>query len=189
MAKRDKDAGAGMHKALTHPMRADILVKMQEQGRLSPVSYSSACGQSLNLSAYHFNTLLRHGAIELVDTKPRRGAVEHIYSLNPESPVVRLLLASKVTQAPSPDASDEFLRKLVGEDAESKTALNITPIVVDKDGRKEVRDIIKDASKRLRDAESASRKRLEAAGEQGTPLHVAMAAFRWDREELAKDKG
>lgn len=180
MAKREKSSSEGVHKALTHPLRADILLKMQTEGRLSPVTYSKNNGESLNLCAYHFKTLAEHGAIELVDTKPRRGAREHIYAINPNSPVMRFLLASNLSGTASQDSTEEFMRSLTAEKSDNKTALTITPLAVDREGRREVKEILEDTSKRLREAESASRARLKGSGEKPTALQVAMAALRWD---------
>ena len=127
MAKREKTGTEGIHKALTHPMRGEILLRMQESGPLSPMMYSTATARSLNLVAYHFKTLAQHGAIELVDTKPRRGATEHFYAINPDSPVVRLLFASRVSEARSQDPSEEFLRRVIETDSDDKTGVSITP--------------------------------------------------------------
>lgn len=182
MAKREKTGTEGIHKALTHPMRGEILLRMQESGPLSPMMYSTATARSLNLVAYHFKTLAQHGAIELVDTKPRRGATEHFYAINPDSPVVRLLFASRVSEARSQDPSEEFLRRVIETDSDDKTGVSITPVLVDNAGRKEVQDILADTSKRLRKAEAASHDRTKSSDKKPTPLHVAMAAFRWDRQ-------
>lgn len=66
--------------AVAHPLRFKILHSMNSpRRRLSPNQYHLASGHPLGNCAYHFRALETAGCIELVDTKTRRGAVEHYY--------------------------------------------------------------------------------------------------------------
>jgi DNA-binding transcriptional ArsR family regulator len=65
-------------KALAHPLRFRILAKLNE-GPASPSTLAEQLGEPLGNVSYHVQRLLQQGAIELVDTRPVRGAVEHIY--------------------------------------------------------------------------------------------------------------
>jgi hypothetical protein len=67
-------------KALSHPMRIKILMTMNAPiRRMSPSEFSREKGFVLGHSSYHFRKLEKFGFIELVDTQPRRGSVEHYY--------------------------------------------------------------------------------------------------------------
>jgi hypothetical protein len=57
----------------------------------SPSAIATALGAPLNLVSYHTQVLLRAGAIELVRTRPRRGAQEHFY---------RAVLLAEIEDAP-----------------------------------------------------------------------------------------
>jgi DNA-binding transcriptional ArsR family regulator len=66
-------------KALAHPMRIRILAMLEEQPA-SPVQLAERLDDaSLGAVAYHVRTLSNLGLLELVATRQRRGATEHVY--------------------------------------------------------------------------------------------------------------
>jgi DNA-binding transcriptional ArsR family regulator len=65
-------------KALSHPMRARILMILNERVA-SPNEISEDIDERLPNVSYHVRALLDLGCIELVDTAQRRGAIEHYY--------------------------------------------------------------------------------------------------------------
>jgi DNA-binding transcriptional ArsR family regulator len=65
-------------KALSHPMRARILMILNERVA-SPNEIAEAIDERLPNVSYHVRALLDLGTIELVDTAQRRGAIEHYY--------------------------------------------------------------------------------------------------------------
>jgi predicted ArsR family transcriptional regulator len=66
-------------RACSHPLRAEILALLAGSSR-SPLSVSKELGANLGQVSSHFSVLHKLGAIELVETKPRRGATEHFYT-------------------------------------------------------------------------------------------------------------
>jgi DNA-binding transcriptional ArsR family regulator len=65
-------------KALGHPLRRRILSALD--GRVaSPSELAEEFGEQIGNISYHFKTLERLDLIELVETTPRRGAIEHRY--------------------------------------------------------------------------------------------------------------
>lgn len=64
--------------AIGHPLRHSILLALGERVS-SPVRLARELGQPLGRVSHHVRVLARLGAIELVDTAHRRGAVEHFY--------------------------------------------------------------------------------------------------------------
>lgn len=65
-------------KALGHPLRRRILAALD--GRVaSPSELAVEFDEQIGNISYHFKTLERLGLIELVETAPRRGAIEHLY--------------------------------------------------------------------------------------------------------------
>jgi len=77
-AQTQTSAETRLIKALAHPLRFRILAKLNE-GPASPSSLAEQLSEPLGNVSYHVQRLLQQGAIELVDTRPVRGAVEHIY--------------------------------------------------------------------------------------------------------------
>jgi hypothetical protein len=67
-----------MLRAVAHPLRFRVLVALDESVS-SPNQVAQKLGEPLGRVAHHVRLLERLGAIELVSTRPRRGAVEHFY--------------------------------------------------------------------------------------------------------------
>lgn len=76
---KTEQADARFAKALAHPLRARILEALADAGELSPNMAAEQLGEKLTNISYHFRMLLDLGAIELLRTEPRRGALEHYY--------------------------------------------------------------------------------------------------------------
>jgi DNA-binding transcriptional ArsR family regulator len=76
--RTDGAATSDVAKALSHPLRLHILQKLNE-GVASPKALSHALGEPLALVSYHVKILAQLNCIELVETVPRRGAIEHFY--------------------------------------------------------------------------------------------------------------
>lgn len=168
--------GERVHKAFMHPTRRRILQRMHEAGRLSPTAFSKASGETMSATTYHFEKLLDYEAIELVTTLRRGAAVEHLYALDPESPVVQFLLESELpaTQAEAP--REDPLAQLLGGDSR-RTSLRIVPVLADPEGMKEVEEILQEARARLQAIDAAARARLEESNQEPPTVHVALTAF------------
>lgn len=67
-----------LSRALAHPLRARVL-PLFEEGALSPVQAAKRLDVDVSHLAYHVRVLCKLGLIELVETKQRRGALEHFY--------------------------------------------------------------------------------------------------------------
>jgi DNA-binding transcriptional ArsR family regulator len=67
-----------MAKALAHPLRVQLLTALNE-GVASPNELAKRLNEPLTNVSYHVRMLHDLGCIELVDTAPRRGALEHYY--------------------------------------------------------------------------------------------------------------
>jgi hypothetical protein len=74
--------------ALKHPLRVRILEILNEGPKspsqfveegLVPQGLFENYGQALSLTSYHFRQLAKEGCLEVVQSIPRRGAVEHVY--------------------------------------------------------------------------------------------------------------
>lgn len=105
MDSKDRDA----HKALTHPVRRRCLAMIIKEWPTSPNRIAKVLNEQLSLVAYHVGVLAKYEAVELVDTKARRGATEHFYAPLMDSDVVGLLMADQLATASNSDL-EEFLR-------------------------------------------------------------------------------
>ena len=69
-------------KAVAHPLRIRILAMLAERPA-SPVQLAPQLGSTLGRVGYHVRVLRDAGLLELVETRRRRGAIEHIYTAAP----------------------------------------------------------------------------------------------------------
>jgi len=80
MAPRPASIDQRLAKALTNRLRQQALSLICE-GVASPKAISDRLGLDVRTVAYHVRVLRELECIELVDTRQRRGAVEHVYEV------------------------------------------------------------------------------------------------------------
>lgn len=70
-------------KLLSHPLRSHILTQVKDAGGkgISPSIIAENLDESLGNISYHVRILNDADVLELLETIPRRGAVEHVYVL------------------------------------------------------------------------------------------------------------
>lgn len=162
--KRDAPGDQELVKALSHPIRVEILEALR--GRIaSPNELSREMNRSVGVVSYHAKTLLECGCLELVQTKPRRGMLEHFFSITPRSPL------------PPQERS-----LLPGADP----GINSTAIEVDDRGWQEIAKIMDRASRLVAEACERSAERLEGA--EGIPIVIGLAAFEVRRQRPPDEK-
>jgi DNA-binding transcriptional ArsR family regulator len=175
-------------RALSHPIRVNILEALQ--GRVaSPSELSKEMDESLGVVSYHTNALVECGCLELVHTKPRRGALEHFFGVTPRSFIghqdwrrAPRSLRGGVTSA----ALRTFIEKASEAleagtiDSRDDTTLNWMPMTVDATGWREVAEIMDEALKQLVAVHSRSSERLD--GKEGIPVIVGLAGFEASRQ-------
>lgn len=89
MAEQDSDLEQEMAevqrllKLLSHPLRNRILTEVKDAGAggISPSVIAENLDELVGNVSYHVRALSDAGALELLKTIPRRGAVEHVYVL------------------------------------------------------------------------------------------------------------
>src|SRR5215213_5006092 len=73
-------------KALTHPLRVQILQSLEDR-TASPSELADEIGAPLGNVSYHVRQLHSLGLIKLVKKTPRRGAIEHHYKALARAPI------------------------------------------------------------------------------------------------------
>lgn len=179
MAKPDNSSDdGGLYKALTHPVRTRILLTLEADGTCSPKRFSAASRRSgnaidLNVASYHFSVLLKYKAIEEIDTVQRRGAVEHIYRINPYSHVPDLMRATELFRRVG--AASEGITS-GGRIAAEERGVEIHMVEVDELGRQELLQMLESLKVAIAELGSSCRQRLSSSAEQATVMRVAVAA-------------
>jgi DNA-binding transcriptional ArsR family regulator len=80
MPAKFSDPGDRLVFLLRHPLRKQLLtLYVKEGGMLSPKELADYTNGPLVNVSLHVRVLRDHGAVELVTTRPARGAVEHLY--------------------------------------------------------------------------------------------------------------
>jgi DNA-binding transcriptional ArsR family regulator len=172
-------------KALGHPVRVEALTILNER-IASPNEISKELGQSVGHVSYHIKVLKECECIELVDTAPRRGAMEHFYratarafldvsdwAVVPES--VRPGLSGSLLQTALGDASTALTTGTFDE-RESRH-LSWTPMIVDETGWDELAKSLEEGLERILEIQAASAERLTKADEAGIPVSVTMIGY------------
>lgn len=186
MSKRDGEGEVdqNMVRALGHPLRVEIL-RLLEEGPSGPKRLSDRIGEPLGSVSYHMKVLFRCECVELIETIPSRGAVEHIYKLKPRGaigsgtwkevpPALRTHYAGSTLAA----FTSRAIEALDAGTAESREGSGVTwlPLDVDEQGWKELHRVLGNVEKRFRGIADKSAERMNGA-KAGIPVIVAVAAF------------
>jgi DNA-binding transcriptional ArsR family regulator len=187
MAER-KDGGKldqGLVKALSHPLRIQILQELEIE-QSSPARISERFDTSLGTVAYHFRVLLECGRVELVEQRPARGAVEHIYRLSPQASIpsrswqkVPPSLRSDLVAADLEGFTNHAIAALAaGSFGERQgSAISWSPVTVDERGWGELVKVLKRAEEQFQTVARQGSERLDDPATEGISVVVAVAAF------------
>jgi DNA-binding transcriptional ArsR family regulator len=161
-------------RALTHPLRIRILGALE--GRTaSPSELSIELKSSLGVISYHVRRLTMLGFIKLVDSVPRRGAIEHFYTTVKRPRITDSAWASmpsivkQATVTPRLDQIGAEAYEAVadgGFDA-PETHLTRSPVVVDDVGWKELAGKVEALTGEIQRIEAESKKRLAKSNHHG----------------------
>ncbi len=187
MAKKDEGGGEvdqQIVRALAHPLRVEIL-RVLEKGPNSPSQISAVLDERLGNITYHMTVLVKCGCVELYETKPVRGAVEHFYKVQPHGaigsgawkevpPALRTHWASSALAGFISRAVEALDTGTV--EAREGSGISWLPLIVDETGWKELRRILGRVEARFRAVGEKSAERLDDL-QDGIPVIVALAAF------------
>ena len=175
-------------KSLGHPLRQRILHVLSE-GVASPNHIAQRLGEPLGNVSYHVKILLENDAIELVETRPVRGAIEHFYrgTMRPflddthwaQLPLAtrRTIFAQKleqigghVTAAAMANGFDRI-----------ETHVSWTPLQLDEQGWDEMAEVLVRVLEEAARIEAESLERLAGAGESAQPIRSEVAIEHFER--------
>lgn len=180
-------------KALAHPLRVQLLAALN-QGVASPNELAKKLDEPLTNVSYHVRMLHDLGTIELVETEPRRGALEHYYRA-----IVRPFFADREWKRLPRNArgsiSDAVLQLIWDDTAEAiKTGLfderedrhlSRTVLALDEEGWEELNGLLMEMIDRAMQiqAQSASR----ASKDDGETFSVNLAMMTYPTPSSAKE--
>jgi DNA-binding transcriptional ArsR family regulator len=172
-------------RAMGHQVRVQALIILNERVA-SPNEISKELGESVGHVSYHIKVLKECECIELVDTAPRRGAMEHYYRATdraffdaqewaalPDS--IRPGLSSSGLKTVFNDAASALLAGTF--DKRIDRHLSWTPMIVDEDGWEELKTGLAAMLEKVIEIQTVSAARLAKADAAGIPVTVAMMGF------------
>ena len=169
-------------KALAHPLRVQLLAALNE-GVASPNELAKQLDEPLTNVSYHVRMLHDLGCIELVETEPRRGALEHYYRA-----VVRPFFGDRDWKRLPKNArgsiSDAVLQLVWDDAAEAiKTGLfdqredrhlSRSVLVVDEQGWDELHDLLAETLDRALQIQAAGASRASKDGAETFGVNLVM---------------
>ena len=161
-------------KALTHPLRIQILSALDERVA-SPSELADELGAPLGNVSYHVRQLAGLGLIKLVKRTPRRGAIEHHYKA-----VERPRMNDDAWAGTPATVRDSVIASALGDlgEAVSNAAaaggfsrtdahLNRTELTLDDRGFRDIDKELKATLTRVQKIADDSAKRLAKSGDEG----------------------
>jgi DNA-binding transcriptional ArsR family regulator len=171
-------------KALTHPLRIQILAALDER-TASPSELADELGAPLGNVSYHVRQLAGLGLIKLVKRTPRRGAIEHHYKA-----VGRPQITDDAWAGTPATVKDAVVGAALGDLGSAVTAaaaaggfsradshLTRTQVTVDEKGWKDLDKELNATLARLKKITDDSAKRLAKAGDGEQDATVVMMLF------------
>jgi DNA-binding transcriptional ArsR family regulator len=172
-------------KALGHPVRVQALTILNERVA-SPNEIAKELDQSVGHVSYHIKVLKECECIELVDTVPRRGAMEHFYSATSRA-FFDVSDWATVPQSVRPGLSGSLLRTVVEDASAALTTgvldkrpdrhLSWTPMILDLEGWQELTKGLAAMLQSAFEIQAASGERLAKTDEPGIPVSVTMLGY------------
>lgn len=181
-------------RAMGHPVRVQALVILNER-IASPNEIAKELGESVGHVSYHIKVLKECECIELVDTAPRRGAMEHYYRatdrafLNSEEWAA---LPASLRPGISASGIDNIFKDVSAAvkdgtfDKRVNRHLSWTPILTDEQGWDEIQAALDEMLEKVFEIQGESAERLVAEDAPGIPVSVAMLGFEAASSESHK---
>jgi hypothetical protein len=172
-------------KALSHPYRFHAL-KILNERTASPNELAGLLGCDVNKIAYHVRELAKYDCIELVYTRPRRGATEHFYRAtrrphfgHGEWVAIPASLRENINGMQLEEMGKEIARALEGGSFERRADRHCSyvPGRVDDQGWGEAMELLDETLERFYDILAASNGRLVGSEDKGIPIALSMIGF------------
>ena len=171
-------------KALTHPLRIQILSALDER-TASPSELADELGAPLGNVSYHVRQLAGLGLIKLVKRTPRRGAIEHHYKA-----VERPKMNDDAWAGTPATVKDAVISGALGDLGDAVTSaaaaggfsrsdahLNRVELTLDDRGFRDIAKELTAALNRVQKISDDAAKRIEKAGEGGESATVVTMLF------------
>jgi DNA-binding transcriptional ArsR family regulator len=178
-------------KALGHPVRIQALTILNER-IASPSEISKELNQTVGHVSYHIKVLKECECIELVDTAPRRGAMEHYYRATSRA-FLDVSDWAAVPKSVRPGLSGSLMQILFEDASAALTSgtfdkrvdrhLSWTPMIIDEIGWEEIVKELEGTLRRVIEIQAGSTERLIKADEPGITVSVSLIGYETPASE------
>jgi DNA-binding transcriptional ArsR family regulator len=169
---------------IAHPLRSQCLSLLAER-TASPAELSVELGENLGNVSYHVRKLWKAGAVEIVEEKPVRGAMEHFYRavVRPffsEEEIAKVSIADRQAHArealalAAANATSAIQAETFG--ARTDYAITRVPMRVDEAGWQAMGELYAETLERVFEIQAESTERLGGTDDAGIPM-VAFNTF------------
>jgi DNA-binding transcriptional ArsR family regulator len=174
-------------KALAHPLRIDILRVLQDRVA-SPSEIAEEVVAPLGNVSYHVRFLARVGLLELVETRPRRGALEHYYRARGRVRITDKAWAQVpqiVKNAMVAATLGQVVRYVeaaatIGGFERADAAVSRRPMTVDKQGFTDLAAAVKQLLDRATEIEAESARRMATANHSGPEINAGLVTMLFE---------
>jgi DNA-binding transcriptional ArsR family regulator len=177
----------GLYKALSHPLRREILDWLVARSSGSPSEMARNLDADLTEVSYHARQLEKYGVIELIEKKPtRRGSPEHIY--RPMARVIlsdeevgelsagdRQVFAAQIVQNMMADLRKGFRAGAFGKRSDWELLHHM--LTVDKEGYQQVRNLCQRVEDELFQIQAESDERRATSKEHALRVSASQCSF------------
>lgn len=174
-------------KAMSHPLRREVLQHVRDKGERSPVEVSWELGADLNSVSYHVRELAKLGYLERVRTEQVRGAVKNFYVATDQH-----FLDTDEWEELEPGEKEgmlvDFMQPIVDDFTAAVKAGTLgenadwlimrTPIhATDTQGFEEMRDAHRELFERVLEIQRESLERMAESGEEPVAVSSGQTCF------------
>lgn len=194
-AKKKKTEKMTLGALVAHPLRSQCLTLLADR-TASPAEMADELDENLGNVSYHVRKLWRGGAVEIVEEKPVRGAMEHFYravkrpqfsdeELAEASLEDRAVFASQALSLLAANATTSLATKTFVERPDFHLAR--VPGRVDDVGWKEMRDLFAETLEGVFEIQRKSAERLGGSDDAGIPIIAFNTFFEMPERKSADD--
>ena len=172
-------------RALSHPHRVQALHILNER-TASPIQLAPMIGTTVGRIAYHVRELERLDCIELVETRPVRGATEHFYRATARAffnqddwEALPASIRESLSGVMVTEIWKEIRRAITAATFDTRVDRHIswTSMYVDEEGWHELHGILDRALDEVIEVQVRSAARLAKDGATGIPVGAALTCF------------
>lgn len=183
--KHAAGVNAKIFKALSHPLRCQILTLLDERVA-SPKEIAELLGEELRVVCRHVNDLKKAECIELVATDNRRGGTQHFYKATVR-PILDTEGAERLPKLLREAQSAQFISLVFGDviesvearafDSDPARSLLRTNLILDDEGIRASGEAAMRFWDELQEIQSQSAGRLADRGEEGKNVSSAILVY------------